>query len=56
MKHWFIYETFLGHGRIMSKRYKTEREIKKDMIYFPGADFCEVDARTYEYMQVGDAW
>ena len=57
MKYWLIYEMFMGHRRIMAKRYKTANEIMNIVqLCFPGASFYEVDEQTYGYMQVGDAW
>jgi hypothetical protein len=56
MKYWLIYETFMGHRRIMAKRHRTAHEMEGIMKCFPGASFGEVDERTYGYMQVGDAW
>lgn len=56
MKYFFVYETFMGHRRIMAKRHKTLQEMDKLMKYFPGASYCEVDLMTYDFMHVGDAW
>ena len=56
MNYYFIYETFLGHRRIVSKQCRTEKGIINEMVYYPLANYCKVDKETYVMMHIGDEW
>jgi hypothetical protein len=57
MRYWFVYEIGLrGRRRILAKTEKTVEQMDEVMKLFPGADYVEVNAATYNYMAVGDAW
>jgi hypothetical protein len=57
MRYWFVYDLALNNRRrILAKTQKTAEQMKEEMKKFPGADYVEVNAATYNYMAVGDAW